>query len=184
MEEQTAELVRKNMEFDLIYRQLKKLDDSKASIDDFEKYVSETRKTDEKIISLKSMYLRYESNTNDQLSRHYNRLEENEKDIVSIKVKLNKHLKEWMDYLSYSENTATNNINKFEASEKSIDFIKSELELIFRTMSEITTVSATKIKVTQIEKRLNEFASIEHVKTLKEFLLPKIEDFSNKVDDF
>jgi hypothetical protein len=80
--------------------------------------------------------------------------------------------------------TATSNLNKFEGHEKSIDHMKSELELVFRTMSEITAVSATKVKVSKIENRLNEFASIEHVKTLKEFLLPKIQDFSNKVDDF
>ena len=45
-------------------------------------------------------------------------IEKNERDIVDVKVRLNKHLKEWNEYKSFSEMTATNNFNKFEAHEK------------------------------------------------------------------
>lgn len=51
-------------------------------------------------------------------------------------------------------------------------------------MSEISAISATKAKVCEIEKRMDQFASIEHVKTLKEYLLPKIQNFADKIDDF
>ena len=79
---------------------------------------------------------------------------------------------------------ATTNLNKFEAHEKFIDDLKAQIDAAFQKMSEISALSATKVKVNAIEKRLNEFASIEHVKTLKEFLMPKLEAFSEKVDDF
>lgn len=79
---------------------------------------------------------------------------------------------------------ATTNLNKFEAHEKFIEDLKAQIDVAFQKMSEISALSATKVKVNAIEKRLNEFASIEHVKTLKEFLMPKLEAFSDKVDDF
>jgi hypothetical protein len=43
---------------------------------------------------------------------------------------------------------------------------------------------ATKVKQTELEKRLDSFASIEHVKKLKDYFLPKIEAFSGKIDEF
>ena len=35
-----------------------------------------------------------------------------------------------------------------------------------------------------IEDRLNSFAQIEHIDQLKNFFLPKIKEFSNKIDEF
>ena len=43
---------------------------------------------------------------------------------------------------------------------------------------------ASASKMDAIEKRLNSFAKIEHIDQLQNIFLPKIEEFSEKIDEF
>ena len=72
-----------------------------------------------------------------------------------MKVKINKHFKEWSEFLSYNEMTATKNFDRFEATDTSILDLKTQIDIFFKRMAEISAVSAKKAKVLEIENRLN-----------------------------
>ena len=51
-------------------------------------------------------------------------------------------------------------------------------------MENLTHEKASKQAFKMVNKRLNEFADLEHTKMLKEVLLPKLISFTEKIDFF
>jgi hypothetical protein len=49
---------------------------------------------------------------------------------------------------------------------------------------EFTETYETKLVVAGITERLNGFSKIEHIDALKNYFLPKISDFADKIDVF
>jgi hypothetical protein len=88
-----------------------------------------------------------------------------------------------------SNDTNKENERKFNEIRKNIETLFNDLDETTFKVKTITTsftdnLSEKDSQLSQIFQRLDNFANIEHIKALKEFFIPKFEEFTGKIDEF
>jgi hypothetical protein len=66
----------------------------------------------------------------------------------------------------------------------SISNLQTSVKAIFSKLDEQDKKKADALKVEALLKRIDGFANVEHIKQLKDFFLPKIEEFAAKIDHY
>ena len=88
------------------------------------------------------------------------------------------------DYKDLHSKTHFEMKRKSEESKKEVMFHIKQLDQRIKSSDTILKTKSDKVALEDLESRVNMFSDLEHLHFLKDILLPRVQSFSNKLDEY